>query len=80
LLEIRQIKIKDIIVKLCKKPQQVFYKYKAYSKDTNANIFLYKKEICGMRGGVARIMKISRNIIKVRILKIAIQFKKPVTR
>jgi hypothetical protein len=30
--------------------------------------------------GVARIMKISRNIIKVRILKIAIQFKKPVTR
>jgi hypothetical protein len=45
LLEIRQIKIKDIIVKLCKKHQQVFYKYKAYSKDTNANIILYKKEI-----------------------------------
>jgi IS1 family transposase len=38
---------------------------------------LYKKESCGMRG-VARIMKISRNTIKARILKIARQLKKPV--
>jgi transposase-like protein len=58
----------------CKKYQQVFYKYNAYSKDTNAKIILYKKESCCMRG-VARIMKISRNTVKARILKIATQLK-----
>jgi hypothetical protein len=63
--------------KICKKYQQVFYKYKAYAKDTDAKIVLYKKESCGMRG-VARIMKISRNTIKARILKIARQLKKPI--
>jgi transposase-like protein len=51
-------KVQRYYCKACKKYQQIFYKYKAYSKDANTNIILYKKEICGMRG-VARIMKIS---------------------
>jgi insertion element IS1 protein InsB len=70
-------KVQRYYCKACKKYQQIFYRYKAYAKDTNAKIILYKKESCGMRG-VARIMKISRNTIKARILKIAGQLKKPV--
>jgi insertion element IS1 protein InsB len=70
-------KVQRYYCKACNKYQQAVYSYKAYAKDTNAKIILYKKESCGMRG-VARIMKISRNTIKARILKIARQLKKPI--
>jgi insertion element IS1 protein InsB len=60
----------------CNKYQQVVYRYRAYANNTDERIIMYKKESCGMRG-VSRIMEISKNTVKARILKIAGQLKKP---
>jgi insertion element IS1 protein InsB len=62
--------------KTCKKYQQSVYKYNAYGKETDDRIKMYKKESCGMRG-ISRIMGISKNTVRRRILRIAANINKP---
>ena len=60
----------------CKKYFQAEYKYQAYKTETNDFIVSLLKEGCSIRG-ISRILKISRNTVLSRTLKISKQIKVP---
>lgn len=62
--------------KVCNQNFQESYSYRAYDKTTNAMIFVLLKEGCGILG-IARILKISKNTVLSRILKIADRIQEP---
>ena len=60
----------------CKKYFQQGYKYSAYENSTNSMITNLLKEGCGIRS-ISRILKISKNTVLSRMLKISKQIKTP---
>ncbi len=62
--------------KVCNKRFQVAYMYKAYNSNTNEFIIDLLKEGCGLRS-ISRILKISKNTVLSRMLKISNAIKVP---
>lgn len=62
--------------KVCNKRFQVDYTYQAYKTETNDFIVSLLKEGCGIRS-ISRILKISKNTVLSRMLKISKQIKVP---
>jgi len=62
--------------KLCNKKFQFVYSYKAYQQETNTLIKSLLKEGCGIRS-ISRIIKISKNTVLSRMLKISKHIKTP---
>ncbi|GGG25116.1 IS1 family transposase [Dokdonia pacifica] len=62
--------------KVCNKRFQVSYTYKAYNSNTNEFIIDLLKEGCGLRS-ISRILKISKNTVLSRMLKISNSIKVP---
>jgi IS1 family transposase len=60
----------------CKKYFQLSYKYSTYENSTNSMITNLLKEGCGIRS-ISRILKISKNTVLSRMLKISKQIKTP---
>lgn len=60
----------------CKKYFQSEYSYQAYKTETNTLIVSLLKEGCGIRG-ISRVLKISKNTVLSRMLKISKQIKAP---
>lgn len=60
----------------CKKKFHLKYTYEAYNEHTNSFIISLLKEGCGVRS-ISRILKISKNTVLSRMLKIAKEIKIP---
>lgn len=62
--------------KTCNKRFQLEYNYKACAFDTDGSIIVLLKEGCGVRS-ISRILRISKNTVLSRILKLGKQIKPP---
>ena len=62
--------------KNCNSSFQESYSYKAYESSTNTFVVSLLKESCGVRG-ISRILRISKNTVLSRMLKISNQIKIP---